>query len=102
MADRKQLAAMLEANPGDVFLQYALAMATARDGEIDAAIEQLAAINAAHPDYVGAYFQRAQLLAKDDEPEEAREVIEAGIAAAQRIGDAHNEAEMRGFLDLLT
>ncbi len=102
MADRKQLATMLEANPGDVFLQYALAMATARDGDVDDALEMLAAINAEHPDYVGAYFQRAQLLAKDGEPDEARDVIEAGIAAAQRIGDAHNEAEMRGFLDLLT
>ena len=102
MADRKQLEAMLEANPGDVFLRYALAMAMAREGEIDSAIELLAAINASDPDYVGAYFQRAQLLARDGEPDEAREVIEAGIVAAQRIGDAHNEAEMRGFLDLLT
>ncbi|MBI1310320.1 tetratricopeptide repeat protein [bacterium] len=102
MADRKQLAAMLEANPGDVFLQYALAMATASDGDVDEAIAQLAAINQTHPDYVGAYFQRARLLAKDGEADAAREIIEAGIAAAQRIGDAHNEAEMRGFLDLLT
>jgi predicted Zn-dependent protease len=102
MADRKQLATMLEANPGDVFLQYALAMATARDGDIHEALELLATINTRHPDYVGAYFQRAQLLARDGEPEEARDVITAGIAVAQRIGDAHNEAEMRGFLDLLT
>ncbi len=102
MADRKQLETMLEANPGDVFLRYALAMATAGEGDIDEAISLLAAINESDPDYVGAYFQRAQLLARDGEPEEAREVIEAGIAAAQRIGDAHNEAEMRGFLDLLT
>jgi len=102
MADRKQLEAMLESNPGDVFLRYALAMATASEGDADAAIELLAAINESDPDYVGAYFQRAQLLAKDGEPDEAREVIEAGIVAAQRIGDAHNEAEMRGFLELLT
>lgn len=102
MPNRQQLADMLEASPDDVFLKYALAMAIAGDGDTETALQQLARINREHPDYVGAWFQRAQLLAREGETEEAREVIESGIQAAQKVGDAHNEAEMRGFLDLLS
>lgn len=101
MADRERLEEMLAASPNDEFLKYALAMTFVSEGNPDEALCHFAAMNETHPDYVGAWFQRAQLLAKQGEIDEARSVVESGIEAARRIGDAHNEAEMRGFLDLL-
>lgn len=101
MSRREQLEKMLAASPDDLFLKYSLAMLLASEGEEEEAAEKLAAINQEHPDDVAAWFQRGQILARIGEVEESREVITAGIAVAQRVGNDHAEGEMRGFLDML-
>ena len=101
MPSRAALEKMLETNPSYLFLNYALAMQCASDGEEEEAAERLARINSEHPDDVAAWFQRGQILYRLGETDEAREVITAGIEVAQRVGNAHAEGEMRGFLDLL-
>ena len=101
MPNRAALEKMLETNPNDLFLNYALAMQCASDGEEEEAVERLAQINIDHPDDVASWFQRGQILNRLGETDEAREVITAGIEVARRVGNAHAEGEMRGFLDLL-
>ena len=101
MPSREQLEQMLEANPTDVFLQYSVAMACASEGNAEEAAERLKALCESNPEHVPAWFQRGQILARLDETDEAREVLQAGIATAQRVGDSHAEAEMRAFLDML-
>lgn len=101
MSRREQLEQMLVNSPDDVFLKYALAMTLAGDGEEEAATAQLAVVNKEHPDHVAAWFQRAQILARLGEVDESREVITAGIVAAQQAGDDHAEGEMRSFLEML-
>ena len=101
MPRREQLEELLKADPDDVFLHYALAMACAAEGDTAAGLERLQAVIDRDPDYVAAYFQKGKLLAEQGETAEARSVVQRGIAAARRVGDRHAESEMIGFLDLL-
>lgn len=101
MPTRKQLEELLISNPNDLFLRYAAALACAAENDPDEALQRLAAICGDQSDYVAAWLQWGQLLAKAGESEQARTVLESGIAAAIRTGDTHAEGEMRMFLDML-
>ncbi|NQV28520.1 MAG: hypothetical protein HQ518_29560 [Rhodopirellula sp.] len=101
MPSREQLQLMLDVNPADEFLQYSVAMACASEGNNEAAAERLKNLCLSNPDHVSAWFQRGQILNRLDETDEAREVLLLGVAAAQRVGDSHAEAEMRAFIDTL-
>jgi len=101
MTKREQLEQMLAANPNDAFLKYALAMTYASEGQTAEAARRLATYNVEHPNDVPGYFQRGKLLAKLGEEDDAREVLQTGIAVARRVGDSHAEAEMTAFLDML-
>lgn len=101
MPRREQLEALLAKDPQDVFLAYAVAMAWASEGHPDKAIAQLAEIGRRTPDYVAAWFQQGQLLAAEGEIATAREVIRAGIEAAERTDDTHALSEMTEFLESL-
>jgi len=101
MPSREQLEQLLEVDPTDVFLLYAVAMACASEGDTDQAILKLAELVQEHPDYVPAWFQRGQLLAGVNRNAEAREVILEGVGVARRVGDAHAEGEMTEFLESL-
>ena len=101
MPSREQLEELLAAEPTDVFLLYAVALACASEGDTDQAVEKLAELVDEHPDYVPAWFQRGQLLAGVNRNEEAREVLVEGIGVARRVGDRHAEGEMTEFLESL-
>jgi len=70
-------------------------------GDSGAALECFQQLGTDSPGYVPAYVQRGQLLARLGRDEEARDVFRAGIAAANKAGDAHAAGEMEGFLDSL-
>ena len=101
MPRREQLEQMLQEDPNDAFLLYALAMTYVTDGNNAVAIEKMQHVIDRDPQYVAAYFQKGQVLAQDGQAEKAKEVISMGIDAAQQTGDAHAEAEMKGFLESL-
>jgi thioredoxin-like negative regulator of GroEL len=92
---------LLESDPDDVFLQYALAKAQISEGDVDGGLAQFQAVIDRHPDYVPAYFQKAQSLAERGRTEEARAVLIDGIRIARKVGDGHAEREMTEFLDAL-
>ena len=92
---------MLESDPDDVFLQYAVAMACRSEGDAPEALNRFGQVIEGHPDYVPAYFQKGQLLAETGETEAARQILTDGIAAAVKTGDSHAEGEMTEFLDSL-
>jgi tetratricopeptide (TPR) repeat protein len=101
MSRLAQLQQMLVDEPFDPFLHYALAMEHVKLGETQIALQRLAAMNEQFPDHVAAWHQRGRLLADKGETEAAREVLQRGIAAAQRAGDNHAADEMQGVLDQL-
>ncbi|MDP7278081.1 MAG: tetratricopeptide repeat protein [Planctomycetaceae bacterium] len=101
MPTRDELELLLEADPDDVFLIYAVAMACASEGDPVEAVSRLERLTDVHPDYVTAWFQRGQLLAGLGRSDEARSVLVAGIAAASRDGDDHARQEINEFLESL-
>ena len=92
---------LLKADPEDLFLQYALAMACLSDGETTQGLEGLEEVINRDPDYVAAYFQKGQALASEGETAAAKSALDRGIDVARKIGDSHAEAEMRAFLEEL-
>jgi len=98
MSRRDQLQQMLQQSPDDAFLLYALAMEERSTGNDQAALSQLDRVLAVDSDYVAAYFQKGQILAGLDQPEQARQVLQEGVAVAGRVGDDHAAAEMTEFL----
>ncbi len=101
MSRREQLEQMLAADPEDVFLQYAVAMAYSSEGNEATCLRRLDTLIENSPDYVAAYFQSGQLLAGAERTDEAQSILQRGIAVAKRVGDQHAESEMLGFLETL-
>ncbi len=95
---REQIEAMLRDEPKDAFLLYGLALEHAKEENHAAAIEVFERLLVAGPDYVPGYHQYGQFLARLGRSPEARQVLERGVAAALRTGDAHAAEEMQGFL----
>lgn len=101
MPRREQLEELLAGEPDDVFLNYGLAKAYAAEGNVEAALRQFDRVLALDPNYVAAWFQKGQTQAEHGETEAARETLRRGIEVARRVGDAHAEGEMNGFLQML-
>src|ERR1039458_947594 len=95
---RQMLEEFVAAKPNDAFARYGLAMDCANAGDSAAADEHFKALLGAHPEYVAGYYQYGQFLARAGRTEEARSTLNAGIATAQRTGDAHAQSEMETAL----
>jgi tetratricopeptide (TPR) repeat protein len=101
LPNRKQLEQLLESDPDDEFLQYALAKACVSEGDVETGLSRFQSVIDRHPDYVPAYFQKGQALAERGRIAEAGDILRLGIEAAHRSGDRHAESEMTAFLDAL-
>jgi tetratricopeptide (TPR) repeat protein len=96
------LTEILEANPADAFARYGLAMAYAAEGRSDDALREFAETTKHTPDYVPAYQMSAQELLKLGRSDEARERLQAGLAACDRTSNTHAASEMGAMLDELS
>lgn len=92
---------MLESEPQDVFLNFALAMEYLKADRKEDALAQFESVNRLDPDYVPAYLQRGQTLIALNRKDDGRSVLREGIDVAQRTGDKHAAQEMRDMVDLL-
>jgi len=92
---------ILQANPADAFARYGLAMAYASEGKTDEALREFAVGIDKNPDYVPAYQMSAQTLVKLGRYDEARERLQAGMAACERTGNGHAASEMGAMLEEL-
>lgn len=92
------LTEILAQNPNDTFARYGLAMEYANSGKTEESLQEFDKLSAVNPDYAAAYFMAAQTLTKADRMDEARQMLEKGIAAAQRTGNSHALSEMQGML----
>lgn len=89
---------ILSQNPTDAFARYGLAMEYANTGKLQEAVGEFSTLLKAHPDYTAGYFMAAQTLSKANRVDEARKLLQDGIAAAQRTGNEHARSEMEGML----
>lgn len=101
MSRREQLETMLQQEPNDVFLHYALACELVKQGEVAAGCARFEALHQQFPDYVPAWFKHAQVLAEHGELAAARAIGQTGLETARRLADLHAAGEIAAFLDLL-
>ncbi len=98
MSRREKIEALLEDDPQDQFLRYSLAMELAKEGEHERSQTLFANLREDQPPYVPAFFMAAQHLVDLERTDEARELLTAGVTAAEQQGDLHAAGEMREFL----
>ena len=97
----EQLQRMLERNPKDAFLLYAIALEHKKAGEAKQAIEFLKKTIEVDPSYCYAYHQLGLVRESLGEMEEAKQAYRDGIAAARKAGDAHAAGEIEGALSMI-
>lgn len=98
MSRREKIEAMLEAEPQDSFLRYALAMEFRKEGTHDKSLELLSGLTKDKPPYVAAYFMAGQQLVDLERIEEARTFLRDGIEEARKQNDLHAASEMAELL----
>lgn len=90
---------LLAQDPRNAFARYGLAMEYSNAGAFARAIEEFQKLLTANPDYVAGYFMAAQTLVKAGRAADAKDMLENGIACAQRKGESHAQAEMQTLLE---
>ena len=94
------LESSLAEDPADTFLRYGLAVQCLREGDLEEGRGRLLALIADHPDdTVAAHQQLGQSYLEAGEGDEARAILEKGIALANKRGDWHAASEMQGLLE---
>ena len=102
MADKlPQLFTMLQRSPKDTFLLYGIGMEYKEQGELVKAIDYFNQTIAIDPGYCYAYYQRGQTQEEGGDPAAAKSSYRDGIAAADRVGDAHARSELQTALGML-
>mgnify|MGYP005845560197 CR=1 FL=1 len=99
MSRLPQLLKLHAADPADADVPYMIALEHAKQGQVDEALAWLDKTLAIKPTYCYAYFQKGKLLSEIGRDAQAKAVIEAGIAAAGRCGDAHARDELTALLE---
>lgn len=93
---------ILTENPKDAFARYGLAMEYSKQGDFDRALAEFSILIENHPDYTAGYFMAAQTLVRAERPDEAKKMLQDGIASAHRTGNLHAQSEMEGMLGELS
>lgn len=94
---KEQIRELIELEPDDPELHYALAMESVSEGDDAAAVSAFVGLRQRAPDYVPGYVQAGRALIRLGRDDEASEVLKAGIATATKKGDAHAAGEMVSF-----
>ncbi|MCU0395555.1 MAG: tetratricopeptide repeat protein [Chitinophagaceae bacterium] len=92
----------LQAQPGDSFLQHALALEYIKLGEELEARRLFENLLAQNPGYVGSYYHLAKLLERLGEKDNAIQTYEQGMKQARAAGDNHAYNELQAAWEDLT
>jgi len=102
MSDRlAQLLKLHEADPADPFVTYGVAMEYVKAEAFDDAIAWLDKTLERDAAYCYAYYQKAKALSQLGRDEEARDVVKAGMTAAQTAGDLKAIGELGDLREVL-
>lgn len=88
------LLTMLEKDPTDSFLRYALAKEYEQAGDISRAIEILEHLKSDDPRYVGLYYHLGKMYESEGNNSQAILIYEEGIRIAKAIPDFHALSEL--------
>jgi Tfp pilus assembly protein PilF len=87
MTRLEQIKTLIEEDPRDAMLRFALGNEYFQLGQYAEAIESLNAALEIDPEYAFVYIQLAESYEKNGQIESARQTIEAGRGPARRNGD---------------
>lgn len=97
----EQLELLARKDPGDPFVQYAIALEYVSSDRLEEAAGILERLMEASPDYSAGYHQAGRVYERLDRDDEARRCYERGIVVADRQGDTKDLEEMREALAFL-
>ncbi len=97
MDKRTQLKALLDEDPKDSFLLFALAKEWEKYNS-ETAIKYYLQLKSLDPEYLALYFHLGQLYYEEKQIEKSRETLTAGLAVAKQQGDKKTEGELRELL----
>jgi predicted Zn-dependent protease len=92
---------MVAQDPSNVLAKYGLANEALKAGLYDEARDQLTAYLAIYDDEGNGYARLAEALTHLNQPEEARDALRRGIAAAQRFGHPGMASELEERLEAI-
>ncbi len=93
------LQGMLEADPTNHFVRYALAQELVNRGEDHRAAEEFQCILDADANYQAAYYHAGKALERLGRLGEAKALYVQGIEASFRTGNAHARSELEAALE---
>jgi Flp pilus assembly protein TadD len=99
---QQQIEEMLAQDPVDAELHYMLAMEHAGRGDDEGAVCCFRSLFAVAPDHVAAYHQAGRAMHRLGKIDEARDVLQQGIAVARKKNDDHAAGEMAELLTHLS
>lgn len=100
MSSRKeQILNMLQEEPNDIFLNYALGLEYAAVSDHTKALNQFNAVFTLDPDHVAARHQAALVELDRSNIEDAISHAEVGMAKARAKGDHKASAELQELID---
>ena len=97
----EKLQRLLDDDPSDSFARYALALEFLGRKDVERAMELLRETIERDPAYVPAYQMLGHQCLQRGADDEARSVLERGIAVARSSGEMHAATEMQDDLDML-
>lgn len=92
---------MLEKEPNDSFLNYALAIELEKENKIPEAISLLEKILARNENYLGAYYKLGKLYETANEKQKAKQVFFHGAEVARIQKNIKALAELNEALEML-
>ena len=102
MTDRlTKLQSLLDRDPNDIFLLYAIALEHKKTGDYPTALAWFDRVIAKDPGYSVAYHQAGLTHEAAGNVDLAKTTYRQGIIAAHKKGDHHAADEMQAALDMI-
>ena len=91
-----KLLEILQSDPNDPFVLYALATEYNTSNDTEKALEYYLQLITDHPDYVGTYYHLGKLYQKLGQTDQALDIYQKGMIAARNKRDMHAFSELQG------
>jgi tetratricopeptide (TPR) repeat protein len=89
---------MLDADPGNSFARYGLAMERLKSGDLEGSVQEFDTLLQRDPNYSAGYYHGGQTLEKLGRLDAARDYYRRGLAVTR---DPHARGELQAALDIL-
>lgn len=96
-----QIKKMIETDPDDSFLCYALALEQEKEGKYKDAIKTIEELIKRDPEYLGAYYKLGKLYEATNKLDTAEETYKKGIELATKKQDNKARGELEEALWLI-